>query len=99
VPGIGLCRTGEASAPGPVEAVAALSATLFRELPEQSFGQGLGRVWAKLRALAALGRGDNQYLSRDPVVSLVRLAVDLAGYRLARRIMAHSAITSSDKNR
>ena len=71
----------------------------FHQIPEQLLCQDLSRRRADLFALAAHAGGDHQDLSGDPIVSSVRLAINLAGYWVVRRIMTHSAITSSDKNR
>src|ERR1035437_6867942 len=76
-----------------------LRLAFLHQCPEQLLCQCLRRRRANLLALAALARGDGEDFPCHPVGSPIRLAINLANYRVARWFLVHGAITSSNKNR
>ena len=67
-----------------------LGLAFFRQLLEQLFRQDLSWYSADLGTLAAQAGGYSQDPACDPEGSPMQLAVDLAGYRIARRIPVHT---------
>ena len=76
-----------------------LRLAFLHQIPEQLLCQDLGRRRANLFALAAHAGGDGQDLSCNPIGSLIRLAINLAGDPMARWILVHRVITFGDRKR
>ncbi len=70
-----------------------------RQLQEELHCQRFRRHRAELGTLAALSRGNNQDLPRDPVITLEYFPVDLAGDGVALLVTDHNASSFGNRNR